>query len=242
MWDALSGNAGVGGALIVVLAVAAWRGRALLRSMVRDEEPLWQGIAAAGFASVAVFAVWVTIFDNWIQLVGDPYRRSVPWASQRIVYDPVAPAIRTITWALLCLTLVLGAAIFARHIGGYLLQLGLIVLAGAMWIPLFIFRQQASFFISFGTNEITASAANFAAWVGFLLLMWTMGVAIILVSWTFAMAIIAPFVTLLLDLLRIRQPRATGEADGFFDALQTRAESEDSTPVAAHWRPIKRST
>jgi hypothetical protein len=241
MWDALSGNAGIGGALIAVLAVAAWRGRSLLRSMIVDEEPLWRVITGAGFASIALFVCWVTAFDDWIQIVGDPYRRSVPWASARVIYNPVNPDVRLATWVLLGITLVLGAAIFARNIGGYLLQLGVIVLTGVMWIPLFAFREQASFMISFGTEHVTASLANFAAYVGFLVLTWTMGVAIILASWTFAMAVVAPFVTLLLDLLRIRQPRVTDEADGFFGALQERAEGEDATPVASHWRPIKRT-
>jgi hypothetical protein len=241
MLDALSGNPGIGGALIVVLAVAAWLGRSLLVSMVRDEEPLWRAITGAGFISIAVFVGWVTLFDNWIQLVGDPYRRSVPWASARVIYNPVNPDVRLVSWILLGVTLAFGAAIFARNIGGYLLQLGLVVLTGVMWIPLFAFREQASFMISFGTEHVTASAENLIAYIGFLLLTWTMGVAIIVASWTFAMAVVAPFVTLLLDLLRIRQPRVTDEANDFFGALQERAEETDDTPVASRWRPIKRA-
>lgn len=240
MLDALSGNPGIGGALIAVLAVAAWRGHSLLWSMVKDEEPLWRVITGAGYLSIAVFVCWVTLFDNWIQLVGDPYRRSVPWSSARVIYNPVNPDIRLITWVILGISLVLGAAIFARNIGGYLLQLGLIVLTGVMWIPLFAFREQASFMISFGTEHVTSSLSHFIGYVAFLLLTWTMGVAIIIASWTFAMAVVAPFVTLVLDLLRIRQPRITSEADGFFGALQEHAEDTDDTPVAARWRPIKR--
>lgn len=240
MLDALSGNPGIGGALLVVLAFAAWRGRSLLISMVRDEEPLWRVITSAAFAGIAVFIVWVTLFDDWIQLVGDPYRRSVPWSSARIVYNPVGHDIRLTSWILLGVTLVLGAAVFARNIGGYLLQFSVIVLTGVMWIPLFAFRQQASFMI-FGTDHVTSSVQNFVAYLGFLLLTWTMGVAIILASWTFAMAVVAPFVTLALDLLRIRHPKVTDEADDFFGALQEHAEGTEDTPVASRWRPIKRT-
>ena len=241
MMDALSGNPGIGGALIAVLAFAAWRGRSALVSMVRDEEPLWRVITTAGFVSIAIFVWWVTLFDDWIQIVGDPYRRSVPWSTARVVYNPVNPDIRLTTWILLGITLGLGAAIFARNVGGYLLQIALAVLAGVMWIPLFAFREQASFMISFGTEHVTSSVENMVAYIGFLLLTWTMGVAIILASWVFAMAVVAPFVTLVLDLLRIRQPHVTDEADGFFGALEERAAGTDDTPVASRWRPIKRT-
>jgi hypothetical protein len=68
-----------------------------------------------------------------------------------------------------------------------------------------------------------------------------LGLASLLASYLFALMLIAPIVTLVLDLLRLRVPRVTAEAQPFFAALGQHASQREEVSLQARRRPIRRS-
>src|SRR5680860_940644 len=182
--------------LLTMCALGVVLNRGFFRDVWNDHSRFWRLMARIGAVLALTTLAWVSLFDDWLQLVAEPYRLSMPWDYQRVVYDPVAPEIRAVGSVLLVAMLTALACLFARHVGGYLLQLGTLVLSALVWMPLFIMNQRLT-----------------------------------------AMVLIALVATLLLDLLKLREPRITHEADGFFSELGRRADQREDVSLKAIWRP-----
>ncbi len=229
----------IGVCLGVVLLLIALQNRPFLRDVAQDSSPFWRIVARSSLALLIVSLLWVTLFDNWLQLGGEPYRLSRSWEAQRVVFDPVATGVRIVSFALLVSTAIGLAALFARHVGGYALQLGILIMATVAWIPLFIFQQRLNLLV-LDAVESSTSWAGLAGIAAF----WTLRTAFGLLSITATALIvtflIAPFVTLALDLLRLRVAGTTREADSFFAALEDRSDGYDDVPLKTQRRPIRR--
>ncbi len=221
----LAGNHALGLALVAVLAAIAARNRPFVRELARDPAALWRALARVALVLTAAFIVWTTLFDNWRQVIGEPYRLSREWASQRVEIDPTPESLRTVTYILLALSLVSVACLFARHIGAYGVQL--LVLLGCLifWGPLFVVRQRFDLALAL-TDEI-ASPGAIPGYVLYLLMTWAVDIAVIALSYGALLMLVALPVTLLLDLTRLRSPRTTNEATAFFTALGDRATTPD---------------
>ncbi len=242
MWTQIAtGNIGLGVAMLLALCGAAWVNRLFVRDVLADDDPLWRAIARFTLVVSLALVVWGTLFDDWLQLITEPYRLSREWASERVVFDPVPEAVRWATVSLLALSLLGTACLVARHIGGYGLQLGLLTVAMVLWSPLFVLRQRADIIVGFGQENATGDAAATVSFSLFVVLKWTLGLASLLTSYLFALMLVAPAVTLLLDLLRLRAPRISAEAQPFFAALGQRAEERQEVSLHARHRPIRRS-
>lgn len=236
-----TGNIGLGVAMLLALGVTAWTNRAYVRDVLADDEPLWRVIARFAVLVSLALLVWGTLFDNWLQLIAEPYRLSRQWASERVVFDPVPEPVRWITVGLLALSLLGMACLVARHVGGYGIQLGLLTVATVLWSPLFVLRQRADVIVGFGQENATGDAASTVGFSLFVVLKWTLGLASLLTSYLFALMLIAPVVTLVLDLLRLRAPRVTAEAQPFFAALGQHASQREEVSLHTRQRPIRRS-
>ncbi len=225
--------------LVAVLVVIAFLNRPLLRDIAQDPSRFWRVTARVSLLLLIASLVWVTLLDNWLQLSAEPYRLSRSWESQRVVFDPVAPEIRIASVTLLLATAVGLAALFARHAGGYVSQLGFLVMATVAWIPLFIFQQRLNLLV-LDAVEASSSWSGLAGITAF----WTLRTAFGLLSIAATMMIVtfllAPVVTLILDLLRLRVPGTTTEADPFFAALKDRSDGYDDGSIRRYWRPIRR--
>ncbi len=225
--------------LIAVLLLIARLNRAFVRDIARDSSRFWRVTAFMTLALLGVSLIWVTLLDNWLQLSGEPYRLSRSWESQRVVFDPVATEIRTVSIALLLATAIGLAALFARHAGGYALQLGILIMATVAWIPLFIFQQRLNLLV-IDAVESSSSWAGLAGITAFWVLRTAFGLLSIVATALTVTFLIAPFLTIILDLLRLRVESTTTEADTFFTALEDRSGGYDDVPVKSHWRPIRR--
>lgn len=225
-------------AVMVAAAILAWANRSALRDAAADSDRAWRILARIGGALATVTLVWVTLFDRWPQIVAEPYRLSRRWESQRVVFDPVAPEVRLVTSVLIGALLIAGAALFARHIGGYLMQFGLLILGAAVWIPLFIIQQRADVMVIDGVSA-SEHWGEFAGVGAFWLLRTALGVAIVAATLLIGLMLTAPVVTLALDLADWRFPRATAEADPFFQQLQHHAREHEDVPLRDRWRPIR---
>lgn len=230
-------SAGVVLLLVCLLGIQA--NRAIVRDIWNDPSRFWRTMARIGAALGLATLAWITLFDNWLQLVAEPYRLSMPWDYQRVVYDPVDSEIRAIGSVLLVATLTVMACLFARHVGGYLLQLGTLALSAIVWMPLFIINQRLNAMVAQGaeTSETLPEVLGLSA---FWLLRMGLGTLTIGATLMTGTMLIALLMTLLLDLFRLREHRVTHEADGFFSELGRRAEVNEDIPLKALWRPIHR--
>lgn len=228
-----------GAILGAVLLVIAALNRPFLRDIAQDPSRFWRISARMTLGLLIASLVWVTLLDNWLQLSGEPYRLSRSWESQRVVFDPVATGIRIVSIALLLATAVGLAALFARHVGGYAVQLGILVVATVAWIPLFIFQQRLNLLV-LDAVESSSSWGGLAGITAFWTLRTAFGILSIGATALILTFLIAPFVTLVLDLAGLRVMRATTEADPFFAALEDRSGGYNDAPLKSHWRPIRR--
>lgn len=232
-------RASIGVALIVAVLAATYANRHFVRDVWHDPDAFWRVIARLAALATAALLAWVTLFDDWLQLVAEPYRLAQKWEYRRVVWDPVDPAVRAITVALIVVALVTLAMLFARHIGGYLLQAGTLVLAALVWIPVYIMNQRLNVMIVQGA-ETTTALSDALGLAAFWVVRIGLGVLTIGVTLLTGMMLIALVATVLLDLTRMRHPRVTHEADGFFSELGKRAEVHEDIPLRSFWRPIRR--
>ena len=163
----------------------------------------------------------------------------MPWDYQRVVYAPVDPTIRGIGVVLLVATPVAIACLFARHVGGYFLQIGTLALSAIVWMPLFIINQRLNAMVVQGA-EASETLPEVLGLSAFWVLRIGLGALTIGATLMTGTMLIALVTTLLLDLLGLRKHRVTHEADGFFSELGRRADQREDIPLKMLWRPIQR--
>jgi hypothetical protein len=173
--------------------------------------------------STGVFIAWTSIFDNWRQLIGLPYRLSQRFPSQRVEYNPPSDDVRMVTFILLGISLLFVACLVARHVGGVIIQLVLLLAAITFWAPIFIFRQRFDLNLSLGFEGSPTSLIDVGGYLLWLVGAWALDIAVIAISYTALLAVVAIPVTILLQIFRLREPKVTREADTFFASFQERA-------------------
>jgi hypothetical protein len=151
--------------------------------------------------------------------------------------QPVAPQWRVVSLVLVVLSLVPAAALFARHIGGYILQSALLLATMCAWFPVFIFRQRLDLVVN-TAPESTGSFTDAASFVVFWLMRTLLGIASVMTTWAILVLLLAPVVTFVLDRLDWRSPKITGEATGFYAALGANAAEHSDVPLSQLWKPI----
>lgn len=237
--NAILSRQAAGVVLILACAALLVANRPFIREVRFDQSRFWRVMARLAAITGAATLVWTTLFDDWLQIIAEPYRLSMKWNYQRVVLDPVDPALRAVSVALIGLTLLWLACLFARHIGGYMLQVGTLIIGALLWIPLYVMNQRMNAMVvqgaeSAGTLPETLGLAAF--WVVRMVL----GVLTIAATLLPVMMVIALVATVLLDLFKMRIPPATTEADGFFSELGRRATQREDIPLSHFWRPIRR--
>ncbi len=226
---ALASNEMLGIVLFALIVAFGATNRSLVRELFDDPSGAWRIQKRLAAVTFGVFGTWATFFDNWRQLTGVPFRAIQTFPSHRVEFAPPSDTVRTVTYVLLAIALPFSAAAFSRTIGGYGLQLVLGLLGFAAWLPLFVVRQRLGISLALGAGDHTVlGITGFAA---FLLVAWCFDLALIVTSYlALTMAVALP-VTLLLDLLRLRHPRAGREAQGYFSAIGREARVRPQTPL-----------
>lgn len=215
----VASNETLGVLLALVLSVIAVRNRSFLRELRHDPDPAWRLVPVIAAAAIAVLIVWTSLFDSWRQLTGLPFRATRRFNYQRIVLDPPSDNVRMVTYVLLGVSLVLVGALFARHVGGYLLQIILLAGAIAAWLPFYVIKQRFAIDLAMGFTGNWANPGDVAGYVAFVLIGWSFEIGLIVVCYAALVGVTALPVTLLLDLTRLRRPRITKEATPFFNAI-----------------------
>lgn len=110
-------------ALVAIIYFIGTNNRSTVSWMWNDKQPLARRLSRAAIASLFIFAAWATVFDNWRQLLGYLVNAKTRWRSDPFLYDPPPDAIRYATWALLGVTVLGAAYLYARYARGYLVPI-----------------------------------------------------------------------------------------------------------------------
>lgn len=223
--------------LVGLLVIRANRG--FFRHVWNDQSSFWRLMARISAIMVGSTLVWICLLDDWMQLVTEPYRLSQQWEYQRQIYNPVDPSIRAVSVILLAMALLSIAFLFARHVGGYGVQIGTLVAGVLLWIPAFLMNGRVNTLILQGaeTAETLPQTLGLGAfWMVRIVLMLST-IVLTLIPIAMVMALVATFI---LNLLNLREPPITKEADGFFAELSQRSRQHEDIPLKYHWKPIRR--
>lgn len=226
----LAGNVPFGLFMAAAIVALVRANRVFVRDVLQDPDRGWRIMPRVAAALIAALLVWGTFVDNWRQLVDLPYRLSQEYASKRVEFDPTPDALRFVTFALAIVSLIPVAALFARHVGGYVVQAVTLLGAIIFWAPLFAIRHRLDVNLALGFGGDVTSPADLFGYAFYLLLDWLAVGLIVLASYLIAAMIVAIPTTLVLDLTRHRHPSTTDEARDFFADLGHRA------AVAGHER------
>ena len=221
----LASNEALGCALAVILLLVGRANRMFLRDVARDSEALWRFIARWAAVALVALLAWGSLFDNWRQLVGAPFRMAQYFPSKRVEIDPPSAEVRAVTVILLGITLVAVACLLARHVAGYLLQVIFAFGALVLWVPLFAIRQRLNVNLAIGFEGSWTSPFDVVGYVLFVLLAWLVEITLMVLLFTILLSVVAIPITLVLDLLKRRRPRPTGEAAAFFGSFSQRIDS-----------------
>lgn len=219
----LAGNVPLGIFMSLMVAALLYANRIFVRDMLTERDPGWRQITQIAGVLVAAVLAWGTFADNWRQIVDLPYRLSQRFPSKRVEFEPTPEALRAVTFALVIASFIPVAALFSRHVGGYIVQLVTLVGAIVFWAPLFAMRQRLDINLALGFGGDLTSISDLLGYAFYLCLDWLAVSLIVIASYIGLAMLVALPTTLILDLTRLRQPRPTGEATAFFANLGQRA-------------------
>jgi hypothetical protein len=123
--------------IVITFFILVWfsvrNSLSIIRWMLNDKVDWARYLSRGTFAALGAFFLWVTVFDNWRQVIGFMIRGRERWRSDPYLLDPPADIVRTITWVLFALAIVGTAYLFARYARGYFLP----IIAGPLGFILF---------------------------------------------------------------------------------------------------------
>lgn len=126
--------------LLFVIWLAVRREGSILRWMWFDSVR-WARIASrAAIGLILGFTLWVTVVDNWRQMLGFLMDEKDRWRSDPYLYDPPADVLRATTFVLFGLAVLGGAYLYARYARGYLIPIVLTPVALPLFYALNTFR------------------------------------------------------------------------------------------------------
>lgn len=146
LYDFLSGNWPISFIILAVVGTWAYRSRSSIRLAMNEASPFWSWVGRAGIVSTALFFLWVTVFDNWRQLLAYVVITGREYAADPFERAATPEMLRWVSLALLVVSIVSLAMLYARHMGAYVF-----LIISVIFAPIFMFT----------FNEIRISADAF---------------------------------------------------------------------------------
>lgn len=128
--------------VLLVLWLIVRPQRSIVRWMWNDQSPRERLLSRAAIVVAAIALAWITVFDNWRQLLGFLVDKKDRWRSDPYLFEPPADIVRVITFTLVALTVLGGAYLYARYARGYLMPIVLAPVAFAVFYVLNSFRMR----------------------------------------------------------------------------------------------------
>ena len=123
VYEILVGNWGILASILLVAAGLIRMFRGTFDAMFFDANPRYRLVSRFAMGAMLAFVLWVTIFDNWRQVVGvlTGYLHSAKMqaGSDPFFETPASDTVRAITWVLYFAAVLAGAYLFARYARGY---------------------------------------------------------------------------------------------------------------------------
>jgi type IV secretory pathway VirB3-like protein len=166
--------------LIIALFVSLWayRSRDLVRRVLFEDIPRWTFIGRVTVVATALGFLWITLLDNWRQLLGYYLQASLRYRADPLEAAAVSDGVRAVTIALVGCSVIGVAMLYARHRGAYVL-----LVVSLLFAPLYAYvfnevRMRADMFLR---NSEAALASGDAVDIGFVLF-WSGGLLIIIAT------------------------------------------------------------
>lgn len=212
----LGSNLAIGLVLIALVGWGSYRLRVALATTLRSAQPGWRLVARVAYGSTAALLLWGTLAANWRKLISEALDINEQFRSERLVQEPIPAAILVVTLVLLAVSLLTMAPLLARYVGGYPLQIALIVAAVTAFIPLFALRQRLD--TALATIDVLPSliSLDMAVTALFIAGDYLANVGLLLVCYLGLLGLVAIPVTVVLDLRRDREPPPDPTQTDFF--------------------------
>lgn len=124
VYEILVGNWGILASVLLVAAGLIRMFRGTFDAMFFDNNPRYRLVSRIAIGTMLGFMLWVTLFDNWRQVIGvlTGYLHSAKMqaGSDPFFETPASDAVRAVTWVLFFATALAGAYLFARYTRSYL--------------------------------------------------------------------------------------------------------------------------
>lgn len=215
----LGSNLALGLALMAVVAALARAQRTLLGDMLRARQAGWRTLAWTGLGTTLALLLWGTVADSWRKMIGEALDYRTQFPSQRAVLEPVDRDIRVVTLILLALSILTLAPLFARYVGGYGVQLAIIITGITAFLPLYLIHQR----LDIGLASIFELPPLFSfamlATLIFVLLSYLTNAALLLTTYLALLGLVAIPITIILDLLQRRDPPPDTAPASFYASL-----------------------
>lgn len=229
----LASNQILGLMLLALLAGFGWWQRDAVRDIARAPSAAWRITAWAACGLTLALILWLTFADDWRKIFGELLDIGERFPSQRAVLVPVEPVIRRVTLALIVAALLPTACLFARYVGGYGLQIVLIILGISSFFPSYLIRQRLDTGLAGILDLPSFFSLEMIGTIIYLLLDYSANIALILTTYLGLLGLVALPITALLDLTGQRDApvqRTTDVAD-FYTRLSAGAEERRQAQV-----------
>ena len=187
LYDFLAGNLPI--SLIMLGLVGAWayRSRSSIKLAMNDHSPLWAMIGKVAVFSTILFFIWVTALDNWRQLLAYVVITGRDYASDPFETAATPEMLRAVSIALLLVSVVSVAMLYARHMGAYVFLIVTVVFAPVFMVTFNEIRISADAFLRLSETTLQNPSLLDAGSIIF----WSMGMFVII-----AAVILAAYLTL----------------------------------------------
>lgn len=219
--DFFASNLALGLALLATLGGAAARNRRLVAEPLKSGQRGWRVVARTGYGGLVALLVWGTLVDSWRKLLGEAVDSGARFASQRLVQDPVPESIRSVTVLLLLVTLSALAPLVGRFVGGYGLQVAMVVIGATSFFLLFTLRQRLDSMLVTMDQLPALFSFAMAVTIVFLALDYAANVGLLVLTFLALLGLAAIPATFVLDRRHWRDPPLEGSADEFYGALSS---------------------
>lgn len=216
MIDFIGSNLALGVTLAVVLGGVVARNRRALAAPLHAGSRGWRVLARTAYGSLAALLVWGSLADSWRKLLSAALDSGERFASQRLVTQPVPESIRSVTVILLTVALVACAPLVGRYVGGYLLQVVLVVAGTTGFFLLFALRQRLDSMLVTVDRLPALLSFDMIATLAFVLLDYAVNVALLVLTFLALLGVVALPATFVLDRRHAREPPLERSADDFF--------------------------
>jgi type IV secretory pathway VirB3-like protein len=178
LYSFLTGNYPISMIIAVFVGLWAYRSRDSILRAMNGDTVIWNLIGRVAVGATVFGFVWITVFDNWRQMLGYLVQERVRYRADPMQAAIVGDEVRTISLVLLGVSAVALAAVYARHRGPFVFLVISLVFA-----PLYAFvfnevRMRADVFLRFSD---TALASGDPVDIGFVLF-WASGLLVIIAT------------------------------------------------------------